>query len=266
MNLKIIDKNIDNGKAFDWGEVSKEYVKYRDIYPKEFYDKIINRNLCISGQKVLDLGTGTGVLPRNMYHYGAKWIGADIEENQIVEARRLSEENNMDITYIVNSAEDIPFPENSFDVITACQCFWYFNHEKAIPNFAKILKKNGRLLVLYMAWLPFEDKIAGASESLVLKYSPNWSGARETKKSIFIPDSVYDYFEMISREEYNLMVPFTKETWHGRMIACRGIGPSLSEHDFKMWEKEHKALLNEICPEKFEVLHYVAITELKLKA
>lgn len=35
-----------------------------------------------------------------------------------------------------------------------------------------MLKSNGRLLVLCMEWLTFEDKIAGMSEDLVLRYSP----------------------------------------------------------------------------------------------
>lgn len=263
--MKIIDKNIDNGKAFDWGMTSTEYAKYRDIYPNKFYDKIIEKNLCIKGQKVLDLGTGTAVLPRNMYKYGARWIGADISENQIAEARRLSKESDMDISYMVEATENIDFPEGSFDVITACQCFWYFDHKKVMPNLAKMLKKDGKLLVLYMAWLPFEDKIAGASEELVLKYSPDWSGAGEIKKPIFIPDCVYDYFDMVSHEEYNLEVPFTRESWHGRMKACRGIGASLSELDLKLWEKEHMALLDKIAPKEFQVLHYAAMAELELK-
>lgn len=63
----ITDKNIDGGKSFDWGRVSSEYAKYRDIYPEEFYKKIVDRGLCVKGQCILDLGTGTGVLPRNMY-------------------------------------------------------------------------------------------------------------------------------------------------------------------------------------------------------
>ena len=40
--MKITDKNIDDGKAFDWGKTSKDYAKFRDIYPQKFYDKIIN--------------------------------------------------------------------------------------------------------------------------------------------------------------------------------------------------------------------------------
>ena len=115
--MDIINKNIDAGKAFDWGRTSSDYARFRDIYPQEFYDKILQRNLCISGQKVLDLGTGTGVLPRNMYPYGAKWTGTDISDNQIVQARRLSE--GMDIQYVVCAAEEIDFPDQSFDVITA---------------------------------------------------------------------------------------------------------------------------------------------------
>ncbi len=55
---------IDHGKVFDWGRASADYAKYRDIYPQEFYQKILDLGLCQAGQKVLDLGTGTGVLPR----------------------------------------------------------------------------------------------------------------------------------------------------------------------------------------------------------
>ena len=82
-----IDERIDAGKAFDWGRTSKEYAKYRDIYPEEFYKKIVERGLCVKGQKVLDLGTGTGVLPRNMYKYGAEWVGTDISPEQIEQAK-----------------------------------------------------------------------------------------------------------------------------------------------------------------------------------
>ncbi len=167
--MEIINKAIDDGKAFDWGRTSADYAKYRDIYPQIFYEKIVHRNLCVKGQNVLDLGTGTGVLPRNMYRFGATWHAADISENQIEQAKKLSDKLGMNIAYQTAAAEDINFPDDTFDVITACQCFWYFDHEKIMPKLSHMLKKNGRLLLLYMAWLPFEDVIAGASERLVVK-------------------------------------------------------------------------------------------------
>ena len=134
-----------------------------------------------------------------------------------------------------------------------------------MPKLSKLLKKDGKLLILYMAWLPYEDKIAGASEDLVLKYSPDWSGAGETLHPIWIPDVAYEYFEMEDHEEYNLMVPFTKESWHGRLRACRGVGASLDAENLSKWDAEHRELLDRIAPEKFEVLHYAALALLNKK-
>lgn len=259
--MNLTDKNIDGGKAFDWGRVSKDYAKFRDIYPQEFYDRIINRGLCVQGQKVLDLGTGTGVLPRNLYRYGAKWTGTDISENQIEMARELSK--GMDIDYDVRSAENTNFPDGTFDVITACQCFWYFNHAQIMPQLFRMLKPNGRILILYMAWLPFEDKTAQASENLVLKYNPGWSGVGETMHPVHIPGCYYEKFDPVFHEEFPLKVHFTRESWNGRMKACRGVGASLSEKETAAWEREHRQLLARTAPMEFDILHYGALAALK---
>ncbi len=260
--MDVRDERIDGGKPFDWGRVSDDYSKYRDIYPEEFYRRIVERGLCTNGQHILDVGTGTGVLPRNMHAYGGIWTGTDVSEEQIAQARRLSQ--GMDIEYRIASAEELVFPDESFDVITACQCFWYFDHMRTAPLFRRLLKPGGKLLVLYMAWLPFEDEIAGASERLVLKYSPQWSGAGETVHPVDIPDCYFEHFELVHREEWQLSVPFTRDSWHGRMKACRGVGASLPSDALQSWEDEHRELLRRIAPERFDIMHYAAMAELGL--
>ena len=259
--MEITDKSIDNGRPFDWGRTSSDYAKYRDIYPLEFYERIINRGLCIEGQRVLDVGTGTGVLPRNLSRYGAKWIGTDISPEQIRQAKLLSE--GMDIDYYAVPTEKLDFPDNSFDVITSCQCFWYFDHKIVMPEFYRMLRPGGRILILYMAWLPYEDRIAGASEKLVLEFNPGWSGCGETVHPIGIPEVYNEKFGLVYHEEYPLKVHFTRRGWNGRMKACRGVGASLSAEDTALWEKKHIQLLESIAPEEFDILHYGAIAELK---
>ncbi len=64
----------------------------------------------------------------------------------------------MKIDYFAIPTEDIDFPKESFDVITACQCFWYFDHDRVMPKLAELLKPEGKLLILYMTWLPYEDR------------------------------------------------------------------------------------------------------------
>lgn len=256
----MINRNIDGGRAFDWGKTSEDYAKYRDIYPREFYERLAGLGLGVSGQRALDLGTGTGVIPRNMLKFGAQWTGADISPNQIKEARRLSE--GTDIKYCVAAAEDIDFPEGSFDVVTACQCFWYFDHERFIPKLLSILKPDGSFAALSMVWLPREDETAAASEKLVLKYNPDWSGADETRHPFYIPEQYNKSFRVVRHEEFPLDVPFTRESWNGRIRACRGIGASLPGEEIDKWEKEHMEMLSAL-PEKFTVKHYAAIAQLK---
>ncbi len=263
LEMEITDSRIDGGKAFDWGRTSADYARYRDIYPEEFYDRVIKRGLCTAPQRVLDLGTGTGVLPRALYRYGAKWTAADISGEQIAQARAMSE--GMDIEYIAAPAEELDLPAGYFDVITACQCFWYFDHKTIAPKLYEMLKPNGALLILYMAWLPFEDRIAGASEELVLKYSPRWNGCGETMHPIEIPPVYSDGFELVHHEEYPIAVHFTRESWNGRMKACRGVGASLTADEIAAWEREHLEQLARTAPEGFDVKHYAAIAELRKK-
>ena len=257
--------DIDNGKTFDWGNTSKDYAKYRDIYPDRFYQFILDLGLCKDGQKVLDIGTGTGVLPRNMYRYGAKWIGTDISANQIEQAKLLASENGMDIEFFACPAEEVDFPDDTFDVITICQCIWYLDAKKITKSFARMLKPGGKLLILYMGWLPYEDPVAGKSEEIILKHNPNWSSYGDTVHPVFVPKELFENFDTVLQKEFRVDIPFTRESWHGRMRACRGVGAAMNESQLRAWDLEHMQMLNEIAPEAFDVKHYVSVAELQVK-
>jgi cyclopropane fatty-acyl-phospholipid synthase-like methyltransferase len=260
--------HIDKGSTFDWGRASDDYAKYRDIYPDEFYRRILELGLCGEGKRVLDLGTGTGVLPRHLYKYGAKWTAADISENQIREAIRLS--NGMDIEYIVSAAEEIDYPDGTFDTVLACMCFTYFDKDKLLPRLYRMLKDDGRFCIMSMVWLPHESEIAMGSERLVLKYNPAWSGAGFTR-TIFEGNSLPSGYKMTLDKgfgvdtafAFDISLPFTRESWHGRMKACRGIGASsLTGEQIKTWQEEHiRFLLGQ--PEKFDILHSAVFCSLK---
>ena len=149
----------------------------------------------------------------------------------------------MDIEFFASISEEVSFPDNTFDVITACQCIWYFDHDITAPKFASMLKPGGKFLILYMGWLPYEDDIAGKSEEIILKYNPGWNGCGDTVHHVLVPDQYLKFFELSSINEFRVDLPFSRESWHGRMRACRGVGASMSPETVAIWDKEHMEML-----------------------
>ncbi|MBR4949025.1 MAG: class I SAM-dependent methyltransferase [Clostridiales bacterium] len=244
---------VDDGKAFDFGKTSKAYAKYRDIYPEEVFEKLHEIGVGVQGSRWLDLGTGTGVIPRGLAKYGADIVATDISEQQITEAIALSKDYS-NIKYEVLAAEDISYPEHSFDAVTACQCFWYFDPNTVVPVIKSLLKPGGVFLKLYMSYLK-EESIAQDSNSIVKRINGNWKGA-----SPALQDLNTHYFEDPHTETMLVDIPFTRESWHGRMMASRGVMASMNAKQLEQFDAEHRKMLEEKYPERFTVRHKVFFT------
>ena len=74
-----------------------------------------------------------------------------------------------------------------------------------------------------------------------------------------------EYFNLVSQEEFRVDVPFTRERWHGRMRACRGVGASMSEEELTKWEMEHWEMLMNKANDNFNIKHYISIAVLERK-
>lgn len=252
-------QHIDNGNDFDFGRISVDYAKYRDIYPDSLYKKLITFGIGKRGQKILDLGSGTAVLPINLSSTGASFTATDISENQLkygeLIARGKSIEN---IRFKVCSAENTGFVENSFDVVTAVQCFQYFDPDKAAAEIRRVLKPNGLFCKIFMDWLPYEDSVIAEMESFVLKYNPDWSGKGFKSFEFSFPDWAVGRFEIDTVHSYNAELEFSAEAWLGRIISCRGVGASLSEELVRDFESEYRAVLSKY-PEPLKLKHQIHI-------
>ena len=147
------------------------------------FDRLQALGVGIKGQRILDLGTGTGVMARQFKKQGCDVIGTDISEEQVKMAQTLAKDESLDIDFRVSSAEDSDFPDNSFDVISANQCFLYFDKNVVFTKIKKMLKPNGVLVTSHFSWMPFLDPVAKASEELILKHNPSWTAHSYREKS-----------------------------------------------------------------------------------
>lgn len=239
--MKLND--IDSGREFDFGRTSANYAAFRDIYPKSMYDKLIELGIGREGQRILDLGSGTAVLPVNLYHTGVLFTATDISENQIEYGRKIAAEKGMDIDFKVCSAEDTGFESESFDAVTAVQCFPYFDAEKAAAEIYRVLKPRGLFCKIMMDWLPREDEIIAQMIKTIQRYNPAWNPEGFNISEFSFPDWARGRFEAVTAESYDTDLIFTREKWLGRVLTCRGVGASLPPEIIKEFEDEYRAML-----------------------
>jgi SAM-dependent methyltransferase len=255
-------KSIDNNRPFDWGKTSKDYAKYRDIYPESFYQSLRENGVGLPGQTILDIGTGTGVLARNLAKAGSICTGVDASEEQITQAKALSEEASLTIDWQAQAAENLEYSSASFSAVTALQCWWYFDHQVLVPNIAKWLKPKGKLMVGIMAWLVEPGSIAAKTEELVLEFNPEWSGGGFKGHQQNSQEWAKPFFKKPQFVSYEENIPFTKESWRGRMRACRGVAASLPENKVLEFDQALQGLLDEISVEdqlliKHQIYYYL---------
>src|SRR5436305_11197063 len=75
---------------------------------------LINAANLSAGETVLDVCCGTGDIALRLLQKGARVVGSDFTPEMLFQARKRSG----DVTWIQADALDLPFPNESFDVVT----------------------------------------------------------------------------------------------------------------------------------------------------
>jgi len=246
---------IDGGRDIDWGRTSADYARYRPGPPPSFFMRLAAFGVGLPGQRILDLGTGTGALAREFAGRGATVAGIDIAEGQLAMARKLAAEAGFVIDFRRAPAEATPFADGAFDRVTANQCWLYFDTARAILEMRRLLATGGLLVTSHFSWLPLLDPLARASEALILKHNPDWTGAGYAAEIPLMPRWAAADFRLRAMFMYDEAIAFTRESWRGRVRANRAIGAALSAEAVAAFDAEHDALLRGTVGERFTVLH-----------
>jgi len=286
------EKMSEGNKLLDWNPTSSDYAKYRPGYPENFFGLLKQFGVGTAGQDILDLGSGTGALAIPFALSGARVTAVDLSENQIAEAKKIAAEKNLDMKFAVCPAENTDFADGSFDAITASMCFGYFDSARAAAEISRLLRKEGLLMISSIIWerpenalasggirrpgeprssaanIPAEDlalKITEKTERLILKYNGNVARTGSLDATEICPGWSAEKFRLKTFHRYKVGVPFTRESWRGRIRASKWIGAALGGEEVRRFDAEHEKLLEEIAPEKFEIKHTVKIQIFELK-
>jgi SAM-dependent methyltransferase len=212
----------------DFGRVAADYAAYRAGFPDELFSRLEAMGVGLAGQRVLDLGTGTGALARVFARRACAVTGLDPAPALLDEARRLDAEAGVDVSYRVGRAEDTGLQAGGWDVVAAGQCWHWFDRRGAAEEVRRLLVPGGALVICHMDYLVQPGNVSAASEELILEHNPAWAMSGGTGIHADWTRDVTG-FTGLETFSFDVSIPFAHEAWRGRMRTCNGVGASLPD-------------------------------------
>jgi SAM-dependent methyltransferase len=144
-----------------FGTATDLYEKIRPEYPQAAIDILVRELGIARGRTVLDVGAGTGKLTRALVRTGASVIAIE----PLAEMReRLAESVPLAVPFD-GTAERMAIRDASVDAITVAQAFHWFDGDRALAEFHRVLAPGGKLGLIWnvrdrrTAWVDAFDTI-----------------------------------------------------------------------------------------------------------
>ncbi len=115
------------------------YERARPDYPDNALDFIVESLGLSSGDRVVDLGAGTGKFARQLVAHGLRVTAVE----PVREMRAILEAVVPQATAVEGTAEAIPLEDETADGVTAAQAFHWFERRRALPEIYRVLRRGG---------------------------------------------------------------------------------------------------------------------------
>jgi ubiquinone/menaquinone biosynthesis C-methylase UbiE len=189
----------------DFSKIASAYSKYRRDYIDKVYD-LIYKFCPDKKSNVLDVGCGTGLVANHLAGYYNQVTGTDKSREMLDIAKSLGRDNT---SFIVSPTEQLPFENNSFDLVTAAAAYHWFDHDKAGKEIYRVLKPKGKLCVFWK----YAPKISGYLPEFALENLRKFvSDIPKTNKELVSENTFLRVgFSKINDEEVDFDDAYSKE-------------------------------------------------------
>jgi SAM-dependent methyltransferase len=169
----------------------------------------------------------------------------------------LDREVGVTTTYIVAKAERTGLPDASFDVVTAGQCWHWFDRPQAVQEVRRLLVPHGWLVIAHFDWIPLPGNVVEATEKLIERHNPDWKlGGGRGMYPRWLTDVAIAGFHNIETFSFDVFTSYSHEAWRGRIRASAGVAASLSPERVAQFDADLQQLLQNNFPADPLAVHH----------
>lgn len=233
--------------SVDWGPTASDYAQYRQGFPDRLFEWV--EGIAPLQGEMLDLGTGTGLLARELARRGGVVTATDLSDDMLVEAALAAQAEGLIIVQKQAPAESTGFPGESFDWITAGTCWHWFDRPLVIKECLRMLRPGGHLLIAHQDWLTRPGNVIDVTRQAIQQWSPPPEGRAMTFQ---YPEWLWELIEAgfgdYEATAFPAMLTYTQDAWAGRIVASAHIAPVLKPDQVEAFRAEFTATLTERFP------------------
>jgi len=232
-----INNEIYNQEGDRWWQPDFSLNLIRTLYNPfrvDYAKKVFEKYKIFPGKiNILEVGCGGGILSEEIAGMGFNTTGIDPSELSINSAIKHADESNLKINYKLGTGENLPFQNNSFDVILCCDVLEHVHDlPKVISEISRVLKGEG--LFIYDTFnRTYFSKISA------IKILQDW------KRWAIMPPNLHVWEMFIKPGEIRSLLNENKLVWQEH----KGIEPNISY--MKMLDYLHKRAIGELTYEEF---------------
>lgn len=160
----------------------ENYAKFRPTYPNLILDLLATECGLTESSIVADVGSGTGIFSELLLRNGNPVSGVEPNAQMRSSAENLLSQYQL-FRSIEGSAEATTLDPDTFDFVTAAQSFHWFDRTRARAEFARILKPNGWVVLIWNERRLNSTPFLRAYEQLLLKYGTDYQNIRHENVS-----------------------------------------------------------------------------------
>ncbi|KQX06838.1 MULTISPECIES: class I SAM-dependent methyltransferase [unclassified Leifsonia] len=216
----------DSRHAASFGENAGGYDAHRPSYPLETVRWLVGHEARATGAHsggldILDLGAGTGKLTERLVEFSASVTAVDPSSEML----EILSERMPQVRTLVGSAEAIPVPDASVDLVTVAQAWHWVDPEAASQEVLRVLRPGGRLALIWNTRddaIPWVDALSaamhrglheatayhptlGAGLELAAKREERWT-SRTTRQGLLDLATTRSYYLTASQAERSAML------------------------------------------------------------